>query len=77
MKMVLFGRCSNAGLREVGGGVFYMSRCEMYFLDRGEGSVLYLQNVLDMSIHDAPLNIIKVLYGKEPCSVIQCVCSCV
>lgn len=54
-----------------------MSRCEMYFLDRGEGSVLYLQNVLDMSIHDAPLNIIKVLYGKEPCSVIQCVCSCV
>lgn len=36
-----------------------------------------MQNVLDMSIHDAPLNIIKVLYGKEPCSVIQCVCSCV
>lgn len=67
MKMVLFGRCSNAGWREVG-GVFYMWRCEMYFLDR-EKEVLYLQNVVDVSIHDAPLNIIKVLYGKEPCSV--------
>lgn len=43
MKMVLFGRCSNAGLREVGGGVFYMSRCEMYFLDWGEGSSIFAE----------------------------------
>lgn len=43
MKMVLFGRCSNAGLREVVGGVFYMSRCEMYFLDRGERSSIFAE----------------------------------
>lgn len=26
-----------------GGGVFYMSRCEMYFLDRGEGSSIFAE----------------------------------
>lgn len=25
------------------GGVFYMSRCEMYFLDRGEGSSIFAE----------------------------------
>jgi hypothetical protein len=30
----VIGRCSNAGLREVG-EVFYMLRCEMYFLESG------------------------------------------
>lgn len=30
----VIGRCSIAGLREVG-GVFYMLRCEMYFLEWG------------------------------------------
>lgn len=33
----------------------------------GEKEVLYLQNVLNVSTHDAPMNIIKVLYEKEPC----------
>lgn len=54
-----------------------MLRCEMYFLESGRRKFYILQTVLNVSTRDASVNIVKVLYEKEPCTVFQCVCSCV
>lgn len=59
MENGIIGRCSNAGLREVGGSILYVEMWDV-FSRTGEKEVLYLQNVLKMNSRDVPANITKV-----------------
>lgn len=59
-----------------GGSILYVEMWNV-FSRIGEKEVLYLQTVLNVSTHDAPVNMVTVLYEKEPCSVIQCPRACV